>query len=36
MDRRIAHLLIVAHVPGPDWRWFGLRSRCRYCGQRVP
>ena len=34
MDRSRAHLTLVTHAPARDWRWFGLRRRCAYCGQR--
>ena len=36
MDRSRAHLAIVTHLPGRDWRWLGLRHRCTFCGQRYP
>jgi hypothetical protein len=36
MDRSRAHLALVTHLPARDWRWFGLRLLCRYCGQRYP
>jgi hypothetical protein len=36
VDRSRAHLALVTHLPVRDWRWFGLRLLCRYCGQRYP
>lgn len=36
VDRRRAHTVIVTHLPSRDWRWLGLRRRCRHCGQRYP
>lgn len=36
MDRSRAHLVLITHVPIRDWFWFGLRLRCRHCGQRYP
>jgi len=26
----------MQHLPVKDWRWFGLRLRCRHCGQQYP
>jgi hypothetical protein len=36
VDRQRAHLVLTNHAPGRDWRWLGLRLRCRYCGQAFP
>jgi hypothetical protein len=36
VDRARAHLALITHVPVRDWRWLGLRLRCRYCAQPYP
>jgi hypothetical protein len=36
MDRSRAHAVLMLHLPTLDWRWFGIRRRCRHCGQRHP
>jgi hypothetical protein len=36
VDRARAHHALTTHVPVRDWRWLGLRLRCRHCGQRYP
>jgi hypothetical protein len=31
-----AHQVVRTHLPQRDWRWLGMRFRCRRCGMRFP